>query len=1594
MFNDVIYKSFKNELPPGWSESTTPSFGIVIPIARDFLTTDNLKVLLVLEHVATADLRCNKLLGSKTSKIAMINVLTEAQRAAEETMDVSLAAINFNYFKTYHLDDAQYNTAQGFAARRVIAFIQRVKPDVVLVFGDGAAEALLPDVENVAEKRGWVHELTVGTYVTKVVTTIRIETDLFEGPYSNDDATSEESGSKIADRANLLGYISRCVSNGFAGRLIYDASSVKVNAKFVDTIPKFNRLFSWLKERQIIAVDTETENLNVHNNKIVTIQFAFDSATSYILPYRHKNTPFSGPELSYIRAKLRAFFGQKVASYAGKDTRYLIGHGFKFDLRIIRQEFGIPHIYWPVWDTIAGEFCLDENLKTLKAYGTSSWGLQSLFARYGNDFYLTAEFSKGDRAQLSKVGLTQDVLDYAGMDVQSIFKIHELQRARASKMWLGSKSYGSYYHRFVLTQMSNINHVMSTMEQRGVLLDRKQLLHLMESDSEINSLLTELEDKLKTFPSVIEANKRLLKTEGIPDKGLFGSVDMWVFNLGKPYHKYVLFIDVLGLAPVFYGKSITPDGEYMAKIDKVFQKEYSHIPEVALLTELQKAKKIKSSYVNAFYNRLCSDEDTKVEGRIRPGYGYQDVLTGRSNSFSPSLQQIPQHSAVAKLIKRLFIAPQGKLVLHMDYSIHEVRCWGIVSKDTEVGKSFQIGKNCRIRYRLNPTQENLDRVKMLGDPHKTNYSSFTGVPVKDITAEMRQESKGITFGCFTADTIVSTDQGPTYLGTLAHSKAKARVITVGREVLQSGGVKSKGIKPIVRVLTTHANLKGTSGHEVLRITADCKLAMIPLGELKVGDFLVYQRGRGGNVQPILSGQTLSLLDAEAMGLFTADGIGAYYNNDNSGNYRLHHGSIDKMEVSKVQAFFYKYGGVEPPISKGLANSFNSRVAKNGPATMYGCQINNKKLFLLLQEFGLLGNQHVRRVPEQILRAPKKYVSAYLRGYFEGDGGFRASSGGQISATTVNADLATDIVYLLNLIGIDSKLYCSRSSTPTNLVYEVVIGRKESILLFLRTIGFITKKKISLGLAYAKQTKNRPEKALRIDSPIDYRSLRALYRERAGVTTFRARNVYYRGIHVPPIPRHLHDLIKSVTKYKEAFQVLGMQDEWKTLHCLSLRGTKGSIVLRSAEPQGDAEVFDVINVVKEHSWSANGIVVSNSIYGMSIPSLAASIHQSKEYAQKVYDSFFAKFKKAAGWLDWAMSFSKKNLYVYSPLGRRRNLSGYMSGTKYLEASLGRRAKNCLTGEHLVDTSIGMLCLRDLVGREPFKVCTADGKYMPCLGAESRGVKSVVKVILNDGTVLRGTADHKIRILGENLDYAWKALGDLRKSDYVVKVSGSSRLSSKLYVDHISNTRHTFIPVLHEAVPGGEEEVFDIIEVRGQHHFIANGVVVSNSPIQGMASDFGFMAARLISEKVYEFQRQTGLIDVRVKDYPVLDTGVNVMVHDSIEVEVPYDLICPVLHIMEWCATVGVQEYVKSIFNMDFIVGLEVDFEIGATGDKLRKWDFTDKALREVLTAALVDKRDILGDKIDVDVTLRKILASRKKYASFVEQMQLDLEEINE
>ena len=72
--------------------------------------------------------------------------------------------------------------------------------------------------------------------------------------------------------------------------------------------------------------------------------------------------------------------------------------------------------------------------------------------------------------------------------------------------------------------------------------------------------------------------------------------------------------------------------------------------------------------------------------RLRPTYNFAEIVTGRTSANSPNLQQVPSRGPMAKYIKRLLISTPGFLVIKVDYSAHEVRCFDLDSYlSTEIG---------------------------------------------------------------------------------------------------------------------------------------------------------------------------------------------------------------------------------------------------------------------------------------------------------------------------------------------------------------------------------------------------------------------------------------------------------------------------------------------------------------------------------------------------------------------------------------------------------------------------------------------------------------------------------------------------------------------------------------------------------------------------------------------------------------------------------------------------------------------------------------------------------------------------------------------
>lgn len=741
------FVDFDQDPPPAFA--ACQAFNLRLPVQHGWNTSEN-RVLLVVEHVDTEDLRTKRFLTNTAGVWTQAALDLGRDYAAHLTPKrPTLAAINFNYFKTYDLQPQEQDHADKMAAKRVHKFIRQMKPHKIIVLGDNAARHLMDTIEPrlLSLRRGRPIEINGRQWTN----TIDLST-AYQGKRAELD--DEEEQEQAIDHANLLGYVSRCVGNALAGRIVY-RTKVKVNANWVNTIRDFKSLFARLMAADVVSVDCETTGLERTTGKLLTIQFGFDKNESFVVPLYHKDTPFSEEQLAYISKALRKFFTRKFDPLEKVYTRFLLGQNLKFDLTQIRQWLQIHTVTWPVWDLMAGEYVLDENMKSLgkskmpgvtKEQESGAYTLARFCAWYGIDFYENNAFSKADRNTIETRSLDDPGLgDYCGMDAQVCFAIREQQLERSQRVIVEGKPYRDRYAKFVVTQMSNMIHLESVMEHRGDHIDLPWLLKLKDKNGPMLKVLQDFQKQLRDSKQVQKANARLVKRENLPSSGMFGK-PVWIFDFAKAAHKKTLFMDVLKLDPLRYGKPDARTGDPQPSFDKFFQMKYKEVPEIDLFTQMTSITTLKNLYVEGFYNKLVTDRDMKVDHRLRPSFGFTGTVTGRSNSFDPNLQNIPTRGKFAKYIKRLFTAPRGCLILKMDYSAHEVRMWGIISGDQLLCSLFINGRWLRQQFRKteHPVYKQLMDTK--GDIHKVNCEYFFKVDAADVTSEQRNSVKSIVFG--------------------------------------------------------------------------------------------------------------------------------------------------------------------------------------------------------------------------------------------------------------------------------------------------------------------------------------------------------------------------------------------------------------------------------------------------------------------------------------------------------------------------------------------------------------------------------------------------------------------------------------------------------------------------------------------------------------------------------------------------------------------------------------------------------------------------------------------------------------------------------
>ncbi|MFT0763401.1 DNA polymerase I [Actinomyces sp. F1_1611] len=117
--------------------------------------------------------------------------------------------------------------------------------------------------------------------------------------------------------------------------------------------------------------------------------------------------------------------------------------------------------------------------------------------------------------------------------------------------------------------------------------------------------------------------------------------------------------------------------------------------------------------------------EVKPDGRIHTTFQQTVTATGRLASAEPNLQNIPTRTATGRRVRGAFICgPDYEALMSVDYSQIEMRIMAHLSEDQELIAAFNSGE----------------------DLHRTMASMVFGVPVSEITSELRSRIKATSYG--------------------------------------------------------------------------------------------------------------------------------------------------------------------------------------------------------------------------------------------------------------------------------------------------------------------------------------------------------------------------------------------------------------------------------------------------------------------------------------------------------------------------------------------------------------------------------------------------------------------------------------------------------------------------------------------------------------------------------------------------------------------------------------------------------------------------------------------------------------------------------
>ncbi|MFW8593999.1 DNA polymerase I [Cribrihabitans neustonicus] len=186
------------------------------------------------------------------------------------------------------------------------------------------------------------------------------------------------------------------------------------------------------------------------------------------------------------------------------------------------------------------------------------------------------------------------------------------------------------------------------------------------------------------------------------------------FNVGSPKQLGEILFGKMGLEGGKKGKT----GAYATGADILEDLATEHALPARIL-DWRQLSKLKSTYTDALQDHINPET-----GRVHTSYAQTGASTGRMASTDPNLQNIPIRSEEGRRIREAFVAEEGNVLLALDYSQIELRILAHIAGIDTLKQAFADGL----------------------DIHAMTASEMFGVPLEEMTPEIRRQAKAINFG--------------------------------------------------------------------------------------------------------------------------------------------------------------------------------------------------------------------------------------------------------------------------------------------------------------------------------------------------------------------------------------------------------------------------------------------------------------------------------------------------------------------------------------------------------------------------------------------------------------------------------------------------------------------------------------------------------------------------------------------------------------------------------------------------------------------------------------------------------------------------------